>query len=98
MKPPIFTELADADLIEIYTYSYQQWGESQADKYINFLREGVNRLATSPRLGKQRDDIPAECLVYHVKRHLIVYRIYQDNIEILRVLYDGMDIVKQFLQ
>lgn len=47
---------------------------------------------------KQRDDLPTECLVYHVKRHLIIYRIYQDNIEILRVLYDGMDIKNQFQQ
>ncbi len=96
MKPPIFTELADADLTDIYTYSYEQWGESQADKYINLLRKGVNRLAINARLGKQRDDLPAECFVYHVQRHLIVYRIHQDNIEILRVLYDGMDIKQQF--
>lgn len=96
MKPAIFTELAEADLIEIYTYSYQQWGESQADKYINVLREGVNKLANSPSLGRKRADIPAECLVYHVQRHFIIYRIYEDNIEILRVLYDGMDIKQQF--
>ncbi len=96
--PPIFTELAEADLIEIYTYSYQQWGEFQADKYINLLREGVNKLASSPRLGKQRAYIPAECIVYHIQRHLIIYRIHQDTIEVLRVLYDGMDIKKQFSQ
>ena len=98
MKPAIFTELAETDLIEIYTYSYQQWGTSQADKYINILREGVNRLVSNPRLGKQRADIPAECFVYHVQRHLIIYRLHQDNIEILRVLYDGMDMKKQFYQ
>jgi len=88
--------LLPADLIEIYTYSYQQWAESQADKYINILREGVNKLVSSPRLGKQRGDISSEYFVHHVQRHLIIYRIHQDNIEILRVIYDGMDMKKHF--
>jgi plasmid stabilization system protein ParE len=43
MKPPIFTELADADLIDIYTYSYEQWGEYQAERFGIIITHTVEK-------------------------------------------------------
>lgn len=43
-----FTEQADLDLLNIYTYSYRSWGELQAVKYTDLLREALNKIAANP--------------------------------------------------
>lgn len=42
---------ADDDLTTIYTYSFNQFRERQADSYFESLEESLSRLAENPQLG-----------------------------------------------
>jgi len=46
--------LAESDLIELWLYSYGQWGEAQADTYFDELDAAINRLSENPELGACR--------------------------------------------
>ncbi|MBV9469558.1 MAG: type II toxin-antitoxin system RelE/ParE family toxin [Abitibacteriaceae bacterium] len=43
-----FAPLAQSDLAAIYTYTAQQWGQAQADKYMKFLEEILLDLVSDP--------------------------------------------------
>ncbi|MEO0650926.1 MAG: type II toxin-antitoxin system RelE/ParE family toxin [Planctomycetota bacterium] len=43
---------AEADLIEIWLYTRQEWGSRQADVYIDQLEGAVQSLAESPKRGR----------------------------------------------
>ncbi|MFZ1869632.1 MAG: type II toxin-antitoxin system RelE/ParE family toxin [Steroidobacteraceae bacterium] len=46
---------AESDLIDIRRYSFEQWGELQADKYLDELDSGIRKLANIPEIGMKRD-------------------------------------------
>ncbi|PIQ97461.1 MAG: hypothetical protein COV67_04065 [Nitrospinae bacterium CG11_big_fil_rev_8_21_14_0_20_56_8] len=48
---------ADEDLTEIYTFSYQRFGEAGADAYLLSLEERFLALANQPHLGRKADHI-----------------------------------------
>lgn len=91
-----FTEQADLDLLNIYTYSYRSWGELQAVKYTDLLREAINKIAANPeRIGTvDRSSLRPGYRSYHQQRHLIFYRAVDNYVEIIRFLHDSMDIDK----
>lgn len=93
-----FTEQADIDLLNIYTYSYRSWGEPQAVKYTDLLRDALNKIAVNPeRIGTvDRSYLRPGYRSYHQQRHLIFYRAVDNYVEIIRFLHDSMDIDKQF--
>ena len=57
-------ELAQADLEEIWLYTYEEWGTQQADTYLNLLFCRFTWLAENPLIGKNRDDIKAGYSVF----------------------------------
>lgn len=46
---------AESDLLEIWRYSFEEWDEKQADKYLDELDEAVCALIDNPELGLNRD-------------------------------------------
>lgn len=46
---------AESDLIEIWLYTYDRWGEAQADRYFDELDEGIRQLGRIPELGRRCD-------------------------------------------
>lgn len=93
-----FTEQADTDLYGIYIYTFQTWGDRQADKYSELLREAIHRLAEDPFRPetKDRSDVGQAYRSHHCGRHLIFYHIRDEQIEILRILHDSMDVHRHF--
>lgn len=93
-----FTEQADADLFNIYTYTYRTWGLTQAVKYTDALRDAISWLAEHPeRPGTiDRSSIRSGYRSYHQQRHLIFYRAVEGYLEIIRILHDSMDVPRHF--
>jgi toxin ParE1/3/4 len=93
-----FTEQADLDLLNIYTYTHNNWGELQATKYTDFLREALHKIATKPdRIGTvDRSYLRLGYRSYHQQRHLIFYRVEGNYVEVIRFLHDSMDVEKHF--
>lgn len=91
MREVLFTEQADADLICIYTYSYQNWDEEQAIQYTNQLKKTIQQIATSPSLGKRRNNIRSGYYSYLSGSHVIFYRFTEERLEVVRLLHKNMD-------
>lgn len=85
------TPLAETDLENIWAYSFQTWGEAQADRYLEQLELGVRRLLDNPNLGKARENIRAGYHSIQINRHIVYYRMQGQQVEIVRVLHERMD-------
>ena len=49
--------LAQIDLEKIWLHTYEQWGQDQADTYLNSLFSRFEWLSKNPLVGKNRNDI-----------------------------------------
>lgn len=90
------SEAADEDLKDIYKYTYRAYGEAQADNYYDTLITRVESLAASPRIARERAEFSPPVRIHPHGRHLIVYRVLEGSILIVRVLHQSMDIERQF--
>ena len=97
MSRYLFSKEAENDLIEIYRYSFLNYGESKADLYKETLREKCQFLAASPYLCCEQPKFTPPVRIAHHKKHLIVYTFMEDHIFIVRILHERMN-VKQHLE
>ncbi len=86
---------AKHDLKAIWRYSFEHWGEAQADLYLRQLDAAIQSLREFPDIGEPSDHIRAGYRKLHVNRHLVFYRRIDQRIEIVRVLHQAMDIGRQ---
>ena len=56
------TNQAVEDLSHIWEFTFENWSESQADKYYNSLIAACNAIAQNPDLGKNYQGIKKNCL------------------------------------
>lgn len=84
--------LAEEDLIAIWLYSYEQWGEPQADLYLEQLEPGFARIVETPLLARERVELTPAVRIFPCEQHLIVYLVIDDFVEIIRVLHQSMDV------
>jgi toxin ParE1/3/4 len=83
--------LAESDLIDIWLYSFDTWGEAQANKYIKTLDSNLAKLLRNPLLGKSRDHLRARYRSVQIERHVVFYRVTENELELVRVLHVSMD-------
>jgi toxin ParE1/3/4 len=89
------TNKAVEDLSKIWDYTFEVWSEQQADKYYDGLISNCQEIAENPDLGKNYEGISEQLFGIKVNRHIIFYRIlYQDYVEITRILHERMDLKK----
>jgi toxin ParE1/3/4 len=82
---------AKADLRQIWTFTNQSWGRTQADHYLHGVFEALNVLARNPKLGKDRHEVKTDFRSYLHVRHTLWYKINRDQIILMRVLHSAMD-------
>ena len=83
---------ARCDLDDIWSHTQSNWGESQADRYVDSLATRFVWLSENRSLWTSRDDIREGLFSYHEGRHLIVFRGTPEVLTIIRVLHDRMDV------
>jgi toxin ParE1/3/4 len=87
----VLSNAADADLAEIYVYSYRSFGEAQADTYYLGLSGCLRMLADNPRLGRLAG-IRHQGLLRHAHAEHVIYYLIEDfGIFVIRVLHHSMD-------
>ena len=91
MREVVTRPRAYADLEGIWLYTYDQWGEGQAARYLRRLNERIIALAKEPERGKSLEAIRAGYYSIHVGRHLVFYTFTEKIVGIERVLHDQMD-------
>ncbi len=93
------TNKAVEDLSKIWNYTINVWSEKQADKYYEMLISNCQEIADNPNSGKNYSGITQNLLGIKVNKHIIFYRVINDNsVEITRILHERMDLKKQNLK
>jgi len=86
------SEKADQDVREIYLYSYETFGEAQADKYLSGMEESFADLANNPLVGRSCEWLKAGYHQHEYVSHVIFYRPEKDGIFIGRILHKSMNV------
>ena len=84
------------DLTDIQNYTYTEFGEAQWEAYGNLLDQALLKIINHPYSRHQRTDIPERYRAMNVEQHVIIYRIEEYTIFVIRILYKRMDFTFQF--
>ena len=85
------------DLDQIYTYGVEIFGVKQAELYENEIWELVNRLSYNWPFFSECRHLPTKSKMYRwiiLESHLIVYRITDSEIQVLRIIHSNRSITK----
>jgi toxin ParE1/3/4 len=85
------TKQADQDLEEVFLYTKSQWGLYQAEKYVQEAAKIFNGLAELQNLGVSVGYIFEGARKIVIGKHLVFYKIQDEIVLILRVLYQNQD-------
>ena len=87
----LLTREAEADVIDIYRYSVENFGETQADTYHDGLSDCFRLLADTPLIGRDYGFLRLGLRRYEHASHSVYYRLTDTGLLILRVLHRRMD-------
>ena len=90
----ILSKEAKKDIDDIWDYTFDNWGELQADKYTTELENRFEWLTENPHLGEKRDEVKEGYLSYFQGSHTIFYRQTKDGIEILGIPHQNEDVIQ----
>jgi toxin ParE1/3/4 len=79
MAKVILRQEAIDDLNDIWTYTFEEWSEQQADKYYAALEFSCLQIGKNPNLGKEYDGISSNLLGLRTGKHIIFYQITAEN-------------------
>lgn len=87
------SEPAKDDLLGIFLYTLKTWGTEQVPVYLSLVETALQRIAENPMtLGsKICDDVVPGCRTFRFGKHIIVYRINGEIVEVARILHESMD-------
>jgi toxin ParE1/3/4 len=83
---------AELDLVDIWLYTFNEWGEKQADKYLDELAAAMDLLAQQPLICRERSEFTPPVRIQHHEHHLIVYLAQDNGINVIRILHENMDV------
>ncbi len=83
------TSRAKNDLRDIYRYSVENFGQTQAEKYLGGLEHMFDLLIDNPHLGKSMDE---ESRRYVYKGHYVIYTIEVDTVVIHSIRNTKMEL------
>lgn len=92
----VLTPRAETDLDSIWQFTFERWGEAQADKYLEQLDSGIQQLAKTPKLGTSCDDIRTGYRFLHINHHLAYYCLGERQVIVIRILHERMDTSQHF--
>ena len=89
--PVVLEPDANLDFADILLYSFKTWGDQQA-AYEAELDRALQHLGTYPDLGRRRDDLGPGYRTYRVRQHVVIYRIEDAAIIVLRIVHVRTDL------
>lgn len=81
---------AEADLEEIWLYTFRHWSAAQADSYLDGIVATFDDLAAGRKAGRPAD-VRAGYLKCPAGAHVVFYRQTEAGIDVIRVLHQSMD-------
>ena len=99
MKSWQLTIQAEQSLLNIARWTFENFGEIQANKYRDILIACINKLASDlPPHGKPCSNLLLEntktnnIFYYHIEKHYIIYRESKNNIDVLEFFHEKYDL------
>ena len=83
--------LAEADLEEIWIYTFRQWSLEQADEYHRGIMAAIEDLAAGSKIW-QRTGIREGYWKYKVGMHVVYFRSSDEYLDVIRILHGRMDV------
>ena len=81
------SEQARIDIKQIARYTLLNFGEEQADEYLDGLFYSFDLLTDNPRIGKPiQTDISNDLHRYTYRSHYVVYEVREDMIRIAAIM------------
>jgi toxin ParE1/3/4 len=77
-------------MLGIDTYTFEQWGEDQAEKYLSQLQQCIQRLAENPNLGRDCGHIRPGFRRFEHDKHIVFYQLQQQELIVSRILHHAM--------
>lgn len=93
--PIVRSPAAENDLIDIW-FAIATDSPLAADCFLNAVSERILQLADFPESGPLRPDIAAQARALTIGNYLVLYRIAQKHIEIVRVVHGARDVSTLF--
>lgn len=90
MSKPSFSPTSRLDLHAIFDYIAQNSPQAAVD-VVRKIEEKCNLLAEAPDMGFVRDDLLLELRASPVGRYVIIYRILNGGIDIVRIVHGARD-------
>lgn len=87
---------AKRSLIQIASYTKDNWGKKQRNTYLKRLDDCLHTLANDPKLGTQRLEIHPTLRSYTVAKHVVFYIVKPTMIVIVNILHERMDFEQHF--
>lgn len=99
MAKVILRQEAIDDLKDIWTYTFEEWSEKQADRYYATLEFACIQIGENLEIGKVYKGINSNLLGLRTGKHIIFYQIINEQeIEIIRILHERMDLNNQIAE
>ena len=95
MIPYLLRPKAQDDLENIADFSLEKWGKEQEESYLRMLQNSFRSISENPHLGRSIDDVMPGLHRFLAGRHIILYFIAENHIDIVRILLHNMDILLQ---
>ena len=90
------TPAAVEDLRSIRTYTLENWGPEQEEKYLNQIWEKFEAITADSAPFRIRPDLFPGCQIASEGKHVILFRVNQSILQVVRVLHSAMDFRRQF--
>jgi toxin ParE1/3/4 len=88
----LLTQRALQDIQGIFEYFAERWGKRAAEKYLNDIESGLDRVKAQPDILRPEPDLHAALTFYRVNKHLLVCDMQPESIVVLTVVHASMDI------
>lgn len=90
-----FTATAENDLDDIWLHIALD-SPAAADRTIDAVKKRIEQLASFPESGQARPDIASDARSLNTGNYLILYRIIDVSVEIVRVAHGARDLTELF--
>ncbi len=87
----VLSSWATDDRDAIYQRGLEQWGDRQADAYLEEILAALDDLAAYPEIAPVRHDLRDGVRARPVGRHIVYYVVTADEIQIGRILHARQD-------
>ncbi|MBU6395693.1 MAG: type II toxin-antitoxin system RelE/ParE family toxin [Sphingomonadales bacterium] len=88
----ILSRAAQRDLVDIGDYGEAQFGPEASDAYQDDIEQRFDRLADHPLIGEAKEAWGEGIRSLPCNQHRIIYKVYGDTVQIVRILHHSRDV------